>query len=254
MTLILNEIHLLNGLNETLLIAGADRRISKPDGTYDSTRRKLFPIPYLNGAVSYFGLSMVYPKGQPQYISTWLSGFIRRQSAAHSLRSFAERLGEELNRIVPPAILRDYPSGFHICGYDSRGYPDFWYLSNIRGIRNFQYVDLKPQYAPPESHFLGRDAAKEFDWDGSDPLSAKNGVQVYRNGDFRAHVAAWKSLDEIFVRLLQFPDFTRPSNPDEYGEYVKFKFEFIAYLYKKWAKKQIIARPIDVLALRKGAV
>ena len=68
--------------------------------------------------------------------------------------------------------------------------------------------------------------------------------------DFRVHVAAWKSLDHIFVRLLQFLDFQRPSNPDEYGQYVKFKFELIAYLYKKWAKKKIIGRPIDVLVLR----
>ena len=28
--------------------------------------------------------------------------------------------------------------------------------------------------------------------------------------------------------------------------YVKFKFEFIAYIYKYWAKRPIIGRPIDV--------
>jgi hypothetical protein len=52
MTLVLNEIYLLNGLGKSFIVAAADRRISKPNGTYDSTRRKLFPIPYLNGAVS----------------------------------------------------------------------------------------------------------------------------------------------------------------------------------------------------------
>jgi hypothetical protein len=35
----------------------------------------------------------------------------------------------------------------------------------------------------------------------------------------------------------------------EYGEYVKFKFEVIAYFYKKMARKVIIARPIDVMVL-----
>jgi len=251
MTLILNEIHLFEGLKETLLVAAADGRISKPDGSYDSTRRKLFPIPYLNGAVSHFGLAMIYPAGRPQYMSRWLPDFIRRHSSAPSLQSFAESLREELNRVVPPAILKKSPSGFHICGYNDAGYPDFWYLSNIGGVRDFKYVGLKPQYAPPESHFLGRDAQRTFNWDGETPLSAKNGVQTYRNGDFRAHVAAWELLDGIYSRLLQFPDFKRPRTPEEYREYVKFKFEVIAYIYKKWAKKKIIARPIDVLVLTK---
>ena len=251
MTLILNEIHLLQGLKETMLVAAADRRISKPDGSYDSTRRKLFSIPYLNGAIAHFGLAMVYPRGQPQYMSNWLPDFIKRHSLASGLQSFAESLREELNRIVPPKVLKKAPSGFHICGYNDAGYPDFWYLSNIGDLRNFRYGGLKSQYGPPASHFLGRDAPREFGWDGETPLLAKNGVQTYRNGDFRAHVAAWELLDGIYSRLLQFPDFKEPRTPEEYGEYVRFKFEVIAYIYKKWAKKKIIARPIDVLVLTK---
>lgn len=249
MTLILNEIHLLNGLQTTLLIATADRQITKQDGTFDSLLTKLFAIPYLNGAVSYFGLATVYPKGQSQYLSTWMPDFIRRHSSADNLQSFAERLRNEVSQIISPAVLQTCGSGFHICGYNSMGLPDFWYFSNIGGMKGFQYIDLKPQYTYPKSHFLCRGATKVFGWDGNDPLSAKNGVQVYRNGDFRAHVAAWESLDEIFGRLFQFPDFKLPANPNEYGEYVKFKFEFIAYLYRKWAKKKIIGRPIDVLVL-----
>ena len=66
-------------------------------------------------------------------------------------------------------------------------------------------------------------------------------------------MAAWELLDVIFAQLLQFPDFKRPRTLHEYGEYVKFKFEVIAYLYKKWAKKTIIARPIDVLVLHNKA-
>jgi hypothetical protein len=251
MTLILNEIHLLQGLKETLLVAASDRRISKLDGSYDSTRRKLFSIPYLNGAVAYFGLAMVYPKGRPQYMSDWLPNFIKRHSSAISLGSFAESLQVELNRIVPPDILGKSPSGFHICGYSDARLPDFWYLSNIGSLQSFRYADLEPQYSTPSSHFLDRDARRAFGWDGVTPLSARNGVQTYRNGDFRAHVAAWDLLDGIYSRLLLFPDFKQPGTPEEYGEYVRFKFEVIAYIYKKWAKKKIIARPIDVLVLTK---
>jgi len=248
MTLILNEIHLQNGMKKTFIIAAADRRISKPNGTFDSIKRKVFGIPYFNGAVSYFGLAVVYPKGNQQYISTWLPSFVRRQYTTDSLKSFAENLRDELNKIVPSSILKNNPSGFHICGYESSGLPDFYYLSNCRlGI--FKYVDLKPRYKPPESHFLSRDASEVFNWDGINPLSAKCGVLTYRHGDFRAHVAAWESLDKILKKMFQFPDFKQPSSPSEYKEYVKFKFEFIAFLYKKWADRKIIGRPIDVLVL-----
>lgn len=252
MTLILNEIHLLDGLNKTMLVAAADRRISKPDGSYEATRRKLFPIPYLSSTISYFGLASVYPRGRMQYLSDWLPNFINTQSQVPDLETFAQNLRDALHRVIPQSTLQEHSSGFHIAGYNSQGLPEFWHLSNIGDIRAFQYVDFKPRYGPPSPDFLGRDAQKNFEWDGSDPSSAHNGVQTYRNGDFRAHVAAWEALDDIFKKLVQFPDFKTPSDPNEYGQWIKFKFEFIAYLYKKWAKKEIIGPPIDVIVMHRG--
>jgi hypothetical protein len=218
-----------------------------PDGSIRPPRKKLFEIPYLYGVISYFGLAVVFPRRQQEYLSSWLPNFIRHHSGAHSLQSFAESLRVELNQIVPPPLLRTRASGFHICGYDDRGFPDFWFLSNIGGRREGQYVDFQPQYAPPTNAFLGRDAGNEFGWDGTDPLSARNGAWVYRNGDFRAHHAAWELLDEIFRRVFRFADFRPPRNPKQYGEYVKFKLEFIAKVYDKYATKKIIGKPIDVL-------
>jgi hypothetical protein len=247
MTLILNEIHLLDGMQRTMLVAAADRRISRLDGTYDSTRQKLFSIPYLDATVSYFGIACVYPGGKTQPLSDWLPYFISTQSAAPDLQTFAESLRVELHKLVPQSILESYPSGFHLCGYNRQRLPEFWYLSNIGGMQNFQHVDFKPQYEPASSDFLGRDARKHFGWYGIDPSSAKNGVCVYRNGDFRAHVAAWETLDEIYKGLLRFPDFNVPQTPQEYALYVKFKFEVVAYFYRKWARKKIIDRPIDVI-------
>lgn len=249
MTLVLNEIHLLDGLKKTIMVAAADRRLSKPDGSYDSTRRKLFPICYLNGAISYFGLASVFPNGRRTYLSEWLPNFIRGQSNALDLGTFANNLRSRLHEVVPRAILQRNPSGFHICGYNNFGLPEFWSLTNIGRLEGFQHVDFKAQYGPPSADFLGRDA-KELGWDGSDPSSARNVTWTYRNGDFRAHVAAWESLDEILMKMFQFPDFRRPSNVREYEDYIRFKFEFIAYLYKKWARKILIGRPIDVIVLK----
>ena len=252
MTLIVNEIHLLDGLNKTMLVAAADQRISNPDGSFKAIRKKLLRIPYLSATISYFGLASVYPKSKEQYLSDWLPHFINAQSGVPDLQTFVQNLRDALQRVIPKSTLRDYASGFHISGYNSQGLPEFWHLTNIGGMRGFQYVDLKPRYGPPSPDFLERDAQKNWGWDGSDPSSAKNGVQTYRNGDFRAHVVAWKVLDKIIAELAQFPAFKIPSNPGEYGQWVKFKFEFIAYLYKQWANKEIIARPIDVCVMHRG--
>jgi hypothetical protein len=248
MTLILNEIHLLNGLNESILVAASDRRLTTPDGSYNDTRPKQFHIPYLRGAVSYFGLAAIEHGGKTVYFADWLPNFIARHAQTQSLQDFAESLREELHRRIPPSVLKDCFSGFHICGYDNRELPDFWYLSNIGGMTEFRYINPKPRYAAPESHFLDRDAKSDkWGWDGIDPSSANSGLQIYRNGDIRAHVVAWKLLDKVFKRLLVFPDFKPLRTPEDYGKYVRFKFEVIAYFYKCWADKEIIARPIDVL-------
>jgi len=115
-------------------------------------------------------------------------------------------------------------------------------------MKGFEY-NCQDHYEVPSSNFLQRDAKENFGWDGSNLRSAKNIVQIYRNGDFRLHVIAWDKIDSIFKELQNFPDFNRPRNPEQYRDYVKFKFEVIAYIYKKWAKRVIIARPIDVLVL-----
>jgi hypothetical protein len=250
MSLILNEIHLLDGFKRTLMVAAADRRISNlADGSYNSSRRKMLPVPQLRGAVSYFGLADFQSKGKRVFLAEWLSSFIER-SKTNNLTDFAFSLREELNRQVSGQELSTKPSGFHICGYDTSGIPDFWYLSNIGGISSdFRYTDLHATYSKPASHFLGRDASA-FGY-GSDLGGASRcGRSSYWNGDPRAHAFASEVLDGLLAKFWEFPDFRQPRTPNEYGEYVKFKFEVIAYVYKKWARRQIIARPIDVLVLQ----
>lgn len=246
MTLITNEIHILDGFKKTVLVLAADRRISKRDGSFDSMRRKLFEIPYLDAYVSYFGLAKV----RAQYLSDWLPAFIRKNSDARCLKDFSFRLRDELNKVVPASVLRANASGFHICGYNAAGFPEFWYLTNIGGMDQFRYTDLQPQYALPSSDFLERDARK-LDWDGLDPKSVRNGIWIYRNGDFRAHVAAWEKLNRMLGELLAFPDFWPLRTPEDLAKWVKFKLEVIAHFYRKFAAHQIIGRPIDVFSLSK---
>jgi hypothetical protein len=252
MTLVLNEIHLVQGLARTVLVAAADRRVTR-DGKYDSTRRKLFEIPYLKGAISYYGLAEVYPNEKPEYLSSWLPHFIRSHHSITTLEGFVFSLREELHRVIPPRILEKCASGFHVCGYLPDGLPDFWHLTNVGSLNGFYYSDYQRRYKLPSSDFLGRDAGKDHGWDGENPDSARNNaVQIYRNGDFRAHAIASEHLDSMLSHFFQFPDFSRPRNVSDYEKYVKFKLEVLAYIYQKWTKTKVIGKPIDVIVLARG--
>ena len=247
MTLITNEIHMLNSFNQTVLVFAADRRITKPDGSYE-TRKKLFEIPYLHGGISYFGLASLLRSGKEQYMSDWLRMFIMHHSGLHSLRYFAFELQDYLHKVIPSDVLGRNPSGFHICGYNSQGFPEFWYLSNIGGMLDFAYTSIQPRYDDPREEFLNRDA-KVLGWDGSNPGSVENKGWVYRNGDIRGHAVAFKFLDEVLLNMLSFPDFKKPRKAEDLANWVRFKLKFVAQFYKEYGKKQIIGTPIDAFSL-----
>jgi hypothetical protein len=251
MTLILNEIHGMGPNQQPLMIAAADRRISNPNGSYHSSRRKVFRVARLFGAVSYFGLA-AFPQGtRSTFLSDWLPAFIQR-SRATSIADFAQELRDSLSAAVPRSLLVTQHSGLHVCGFDDDRRPDFWFISNIGGMNGFQYTDLRDSYFQPASHFLGRDAAA-FGLDLTSGRAPIGRVQIYRNGDLRVHAIASEALDAALSALRGFPDFRLPTTPAEYGAYVQFKFEVIAYVYKKWARRQIVARPIDVFVLEAPA-
>ena len=247
MTLITNEIHILSGLDRSALVFAADRRLTKLDGSYAATRRKLFKIPYLRAGISYFGLAVV-PRGKQQYMSDWLRVFITHHSGLSSLRDFTFELRDQLHNVIPPDVLGRNPSGFHICGYNSHGLPEFWYLSNIGGMSGFAYTGVQPRYGDPTEDFLARDA-KKLGWDGTNPASVENKAWVYRNGDVRAHVAAFELLDKVLIEMLSFPDFKKLQRGDDLASWVRFKLKFVAQFYKEYGKKQIIGTPIDAFAL-----
>ena len=92
-----------------LMIAAADRRISNQDGSYHSTRLKLFPVPRFSGAISYFGLA-AFPQGRNlALLSDWRPAFIRR-SQVPNLGDFAANLKRERERVIPRHILATQPT------------------------------------------------------------------------------------------------------------------------------------------------
>lgn len=243
MTLLLTEIHCLDGLSHSCIVFAADRRISR-NGKYDATRKKIFKIPYLQAAVGFFGLAEIPYNRNVLPMSDWLLRFIRRNSHLDDLETFANALARKLNSDVPTQLKRKYRSGFHTAGYNASGIPEFWYIRNVRDDR----VTVTGKYEARED-FLRQDAAS-LGYDGLDPGSAQTGLaQTYRNGDIRAHVTAWEIIDEGFSALLEEPEFQELKTITDYEKWVKFKMEVIAYFYKKYCLVSLVARPIDTIVI-----
>jgi len=253
MTLILNEIHLLNGLKDTFQIAAADRRITRGNNI-ESPRKKLFAIPFLKATVSYFGLASFTKANKETYLSEWLPQFIRASSHCSSLEQFSFELSETLNNTIPLKIRKENRSGFHLSGYNNISLPEFWHFSNIPGMTGLYYNKPVEKYGVPTSDFLNRDVISHFKYDGINLNSAINGVQTYRNGELITHVMASEELDKAMGKIMEYPNFNRPTTIELYADYVKFKFEIISFIYKNWAKKKIIAKPIDVIIIKRDGL
>ena len=254
MTLVTNEIHLLDGFRRTILVFAADRRLTDyRDGSFAGIGQKLFRIPYLEAGVSYFGLATYRNRGGEFRMTDWLRNFIRRAHATRTIRDFALRLRNDLNATIPRSVLSQRASGFHICGYNGEGLPDFWYLTNIGGMDNFQYNRFAPEYAEPSRDFLDRDARDSLGWNGTDLTSVRSEIWIYRNGDYRPHSLLWDRLGAFIDGMSQTPNFAalRRTTTENYERIARFKLGVIAHFYRKFGRSQTIGTPIDVFCLSK---
>jgi hypothetical protein len=244
MTLLVNEIHIPGGyLSKGLIVLAADRRVTI-NGKFHSNRRKLFKIDHLNAGVGYFGLAQ---RSQTEFFSGWLPNFIKNSADAKSPEEFAHRLCDVLNKSVSKDLLKQYGSGFHVCGYNAANLPVLWFVRNIGGMDGAAYIDFHDSYTITED-FLSRDA-KKYGFDGSSAKVNQGFIQYYVNGDVRAFHAIWKQLDPPIQALLSQPDFNQPKVVEDLEQIVKWKMGVIASFYKRFAKQKIIGTPIDVVIL-----
>lgn len=232
MTLLTTEIHNHDQTSRALIVFAADSRISR-DKQPDSTRRKIFQIPVLNAGIGYFGLAEVGSANRAIPMEKWLTGYLSR-APTNSLRAFAENLATELNTTVPKDIRQKYISGFHIAGFNDNANPEFWFVRNV---------------ADDRQTLLGVYETREDFQRQHAPLLKPGESQIYRNGDIRAHVVAWETIDRSFSSLLRAPDFKIPSTADEYVDWVKFKMEVIAMFYERFCSISIIGRPVDAFSI-----
>ncbi len=246
MSLVITEIHTLRGLAKTCIVFAADRRISR-GGVYIGTRKKIFQIPFLPGGVGYFGLAEVPARTASLPMSDWLHRFMNQNNAIKDMKTFASQLAAALNADVPLRYRSRYVSGLHVCGYNDSNLPEFWFVSNVKD----DGVTVTGNFSPREE-FLRRDA-KQLGFNGTDPKTARSGaVQIYRNGDIRAHIAAWGKIDDAFGVLFGQSGFRRLRSMEDYKEWVRFKMEVIALFYKKYCNVSLIARPIDAFLIQRN--
>lgn len=234
MTLLATEIHNHDDPQNAFIVFAADRRITLKNGKYGGTRKKIFEIPWLRGAIGYFGVAEAVEHGKRLPMQEWLQGFIRRSVGCTSLKELATALARELNSAVPQLWQRTEVSGFHLAGFTDADLAEFWFVRNIGD-------DGRPTLGSYQcrEEFQRRDVAHlQF-----------GAAMIYRNGDIRAHVAAWKELDASFGSLLQGPGFRRLRKAKDYSEWVRFKMEVVAHFYKKFHPQPVIATPIDVLVI-----
>jgi hypothetical protein len=244
MTLLLTEIHWLDNFSNSFILFAADRRISKLNGDYDSLRKKIFEIRYLQAGIGYFGLAHVPKKGSAELepIRNWLSRFIQENSPLSSMKLFANKLAIKLNSDIPQEWRNKYISGFHLAGYNSAGIPEFWFIRNVKDDRKTTTGIYEAREDFLSCH------ARAFGYDEQNPHLIKMGGQIYRNGDIRAHHVAWEQID-VFLNLLKEPQFKKVNAVTDYESWVKFKLEVIAYFYKKYCKVSLIGRPIDAFSI-----
>lgn len=247
MTLIATEIHARDDLQKSVIFFTADRRISRR-GKYRYVARKIFPIKYLNAGIGFFGTATVFPSGKKCSMSKWLKQFVDSNYGVSSMFDFAHKLKTELDQVLPQHIKTSQPSGFHLAGYNKNKLPEFWFITNIGGFSQGKYINLKGRFFVSED-FLRRDARK-FGFNGKSPKVKGPFTWIYRNGDVRAHELAWKNLDKMLFRFLAFPDFKKINTTKKFENLLKFKMEIICSLYKKYCRRSIIGKPIDVFTIK----
>src|SRR5262245_33974459 len=129
MTLLATEIHQQADMNVIVFVA--DQRIVRGSSPV-TNQQKIFPIKQIRAGIGYFGLATVPVEHQPQQpMADCLQDFLYTVKAGESLASVANRLCEELNRVVPAALRNREASGIHLAGFADDGMVEFWIIRNM---------------------------------------------------------------------------------------------------------------------------
>ncbi len=236
MTLLLTEFH------PDCVVFAADRAITDlTRGTRVGEQKKIHEILRLSAGIGFYGLAVI---GTAR-TTDWIAAFLRRRTDLPTLGDVARALATELQAAIPAQHQMNL-LGFHLSGYNTEGNPELWHITNRvrRGVR----LTGGPRFDVSED-FLREHAREWCGYQGrpGETVRISNKIPIYRNGDLRGHIFASDAIDRIMTSFQDQHDFKPIRDPEEY---VKFKMEVIAYIYKKWCRKPLIRRPIDTFKIR----
>lgn len=237
MTILANEIHIGESITDVTLIQVADKRITV-NGKFHSNSTKIFKIPYLKASVGYFGLAQ---PNEREYFSSWLPNVIRNGYSIKSIGNFSEYLEDELGKKVSGSLLRNNPSGFHLCGLAEDGIPEFYFIRNFLKMENGFYKDCQRSYYSTED-FRNRDAIRSSDGNIRQLSSLSNCIFWYANGDLRTFSNYWEPLTLMIDTIAKDAEFPKLNSDLERA---KWKLDVLAGIYEKFARKKTVGGSID---------
>lgn len=242
MTLIVNEIMYFPGNpGRSLIVAAADSQITE-NGAPRAPQRKIFQIESLNATVSYFGMVDVNMK---ESFEDLLARFVISHGT-NDIRTFAHALRSEIDMRVDKSRLATRASGLHVCGFNGKGVPEFWFIRNIRGMEGVSYRGFERTYTISEElaevHQKDNYDAEQHDFRNAFGFS-------FRNGDLRPLVAAWDLFDEFTKRMVTEGLVDGTTTREGFKNRVEWKMHAIASFYETVAMEHLIGEPITTYML-----
>jgi hypothetical protein len=225
MTLVLTEISPLG------IAMAADTAITFTNKSTNQSRVqnnaavKLQTIPYLNAGISCWGM------GSINNISTdqWLANFISSNNTLTTLKDFADKLENELNRLIPNnPNPQNGRLGFHLAGYEtyqgSRA-PSFYHIHEGESTT----LQQRGITVNPNQFNANHDIPPAI----AIQLVSKGQGWITRNGDYQLYVNIFASLEKLFQQLrssgIVIPNTQKLSDR---AEYLVFQIRTISEIYR----------------------
>jgi len=196
-----------------------------------SGARKLQVIPYLNTAISMWGLGSIETPAGPVSTDVWIDHFIGQHADIRSIDDFANLLAQELQQAV--GVVEE-PIGFHLPGYveeDGAMLTTFYHVRNVDGTYgNFKYHDFIPGQDIPPQDFKGK-------------------IHRTRNGDFGPYAVLADAVEKVLPKVAAI-GLTIPY-PSLHGRvrYLIAWLRFVSDLYTSSGKLPTIGGRIAALGI-----
>jgi hypothetical protein len=245
-TLIVNEItHDPSDHGKSRIIAAADRRITI-SGEPPLDHRKLFQIDGLTAAVSYFGIAQAKEYMPALYFESILHDFIESNND-QTISAFAASLKAHLESVVDKSVLVSGVSGLHICGFNGKGVPEFWFLRNSWSMAGLEYHDRRDHYQLSEEISTNQ-ASSLFNTVTGEYSDSFN--VWYANGDLQSHQPAWQLLDTFSLMMDRLGLSRAPESPEDFRKRIEWKMRAIGDYYDTVAHKPTVGGDIDTIILQ----